>query len=166
MLIVLFISISFPILGMMIFDVLTLRSFLDEIVQTIIQRISILVMNDLALQDRIIGMGIIPNVMRAMNISAFGDGRVFTALVGRNPDEKIFLRTFISAARFPSPLEVWMIRPLQSLPGPYFFSHATRRFVRTSTATMFGWFALRVNASKNSFANRTVFSCFHTGIVA
>ena len=150
----------------MIFQVFFLGFLFYEIVWAIIQRISIFVMNNLTMQNGIVGVVMIPNIVRTMNVSAFAYGWMLCAFFWGNPNEKIFLPAFVPAARFPASLETGMIWPAQSYTAFDFFCHAAWGFIGTSTRAKFRGLINRVNASEFNLAYRTAFCGFHAGIVA
>ena len=150
---------------MMGFQVFFLGFLFYEVAWSIIQRISVFVMNNLTTQNGIVRVMMIPNIVRAVHITALVYSWMLCAFFWGNPNEKIFLAT-ISAAGLPTSLKSRMVWPAQSYATFDFFRHAARCFVGARSATKLWWFILRMNASEFSFTNRATLCSFHTGIVA
>lgn len=129
-----------------------------KILNAVIRRILVDVMDDIAITHRVLRVMQVPNVLVSLNVSVLTDGRMQVPFAQRNSNEYTPL---VADPRTATPVRVrFSGRGLRNL-GLDLFRHATRGPVGTGPGAVDGRLVGGVRPRKSNPASWAVFCCSH-----
>ena len=135
----------------------------EQILNTIIHRISVFMMDYFSRQDKILRMVYIPNIMRPLNIRLTHYCGVIGAVGWWQPKDKI--RSPFAAFLNPTSLKIPSLRARSSYPRSNFRRHPANRLICTSTTAKSRQFIKSMISSKFIPAIWAVLGCFHKATI-
>ena len=137
----------------------------QKILERVIKRIAIDMVNYLARLDQVIGMCIIPRIMRPVNIASLIDGGISGSFVRRDPCHEIILSPAMTSPGSPASFEIlsdWS-RKANGYFGSYFSRHTARSLIGAGPRTVSRRLVGSMNSRKSYSAYRALGGGFHAG---